>query len=315
MDQIKRPLLSICIPTYNRAYMIKECLKNLCPLLDKYPIEIFISDNCSTDDTASVLRYFKELYPIKYFIQNENKGPDKNFEFVLKHASGDYRWLMGDGCYITDEAIELLLFELKKEYSIIIANDLDKQRLISSSKITYTDPQKLLTEIGWHMTWMSVLIYSRKIIQELNFERYYNTNFIQTGIIFEYLAYKNVEVLVLPSVGVVNIPLPKHNTWHNEAFLVFCKRWYLFVMSLPPYYSYESKIKCIRDHSIKSQFFGIRNLCVLRMKNYFNPKILREYKFFIYQVIPENRFVIKIIAMIPRWLLHKIKNGYINLKK
>ena len=52
----KQPLLSVCIPTYNRSTFLQEALMNL---LDnqktcEFCVEILISDNCSTDETESV---------------------------------------------------------------------------------------------------------------------------------------------------------------------------------------------------------------------------------------------------------------------
>lgn len=50
------PFLSICIPTYNRADFLRLCLKRLQELEGVLPdFEIIVSDNASTDHTASVL--------------------------------------------------------------------------------------------------------------------------------------------------------------------------------------------------------------------------------------------------------------------
>ena len=48
---MNKPLLSICIPTYNRSYYLKECLDCIvCQFRDKEvcdQVEIVISDNAS----------------------------------------------------------------------------------------------------------------------------------------------------------------------------------------------------------------------------------------------------------------------------
>ena len=50
------PLISICIPTYNRAELLDYCLENLAALKDcGRPVEIVISDNGSTDRTPEVI--------------------------------------------------------------------------------------------------------------------------------------------------------------------------------------------------------------------------------------------------------------------
>lgn len=49
----KRPLLSICIPTYNRAEILDKTLFLLFsnPDFNVDEIEVVVSDNCSTDHT------------------------------------------------------------------------------------------------------------------------------------------------------------------------------------------------------------------------------------------------------------------------
>ena len=52
-------LLSISIPTYNRSVYLEECLNSIVQQIDineKAKIEIYISDNGSTDDTYEVVK-------------------------------------------------------------------------------------------------------------------------------------------------------------------------------------------------------------------------------------------------------------------
>ena len=55
MEFNKEPILSICIPTYNRAESLRTSLQQYvsCKGFDE-SIEIVISDNASTDDTRKV---------------------------------------------------------------------------------------------------------------------------------------------------------------------------------------------------------------------------------------------------------------------
>ena len=50
---MRDPLVSICVPTYNRASLLRESLKSICGQ-DYAPLEILISDNCSDDETEQV---------------------------------------------------------------------------------------------------------------------------------------------------------------------------------------------------------------------------------------------------------------------
>ena len=74
---MKTILLSICIPTYNRSKTLENTLNSLFsnPEFDSNKIEVIVSDNCSTDDTAQVVA----KYPlVKYYCNKENVK-DLNF--------------------------------------------------------------------------------------------------------------------------------------------------------------------------------------------------------------------------------------------
>ena len=58
----KQPLLSICIPTYNRAEYLEGALKNIVTdsAFDSR-VEVIISDNASTDNTQEVGKKYSNL--------------------------------------------------------------------------------------------------------------------------------------------------------------------------------------------------------------------------------------------------------------
>lgn len=97
----QQPFLSICIPTYNRAGFLRECLSSI-ELADlNCAVEIVVSDNASTDNTLEVLEEFKATLPLRYVVQPENLGPDRNFDAVITAAQGEYCWLLG-----SDDVVE-----------------------------------------------------------------------------------------------------------------------------------------------------------------------------------------------------------------
>jgi glycosyltransferase involved in cell wall biosynthesis len=94
---MKRKLLGIYIPTYNRAGMLSECLRGFIRQCKPYGYPIFISDNASTDDTERVARSCQKEYPlISYSRSRKNLGYARNFANVLKMGDTDYVYLAGD---------------------------------------------------------------------------------------------------------------------------------------------------------------------------------------------------------------------------
>lgn len=90
--------LSICIPTYNRARHLADCLTSIAKDYEQssIDIEVCISDNGSQDDTASVIASFASRLPLIHSRNAENLGIPRNFLKVVSLASGEFAWLLGD---------------------------------------------------------------------------------------------------------------------------------------------------------------------------------------------------------------------------
>jgi len=85
------PLLSLCIPTYNRASLLEPMLQSLCRQCAAFGerVEIVVSDNASTDATPAVVATASAIHPIRYFRNDENVG-SRNFVLAVEQASGEY---------------------------------------------------------------------------------------------------------------------------------------------------------------------------------------------------------------------------------
>lgn len=96
-----QPLLSICIPTYNRAGLLRVCLESIFNQFQeerlKSFIEVVVSDNASSDSTEALVANFQKIYPqLKYFRNPENIGGDLNLANSVVKATGKYAWYLGD---------------------------------------------------------------------------------------------------------------------------------------------------------------------------------------------------------------------------
>lgn len=89
-------LVSICVPTRNRAASLRESLKSICAQ-DYSPIEILISDNCSQDDTKQVCRELMRLDPrIRYVRHERNIGLHGNHNFCMAESRGEFVCIFHD---------------------------------------------------------------------------------------------------------------------------------------------------------------------------------------------------------------------------
>jgi len=86
---MSNPLISILLCSYNGERFIKEQIDSL--LSQTYSdLEIIISDDLSTDRTRDILAQYRGEGRIKLFLQTENLGQSKNFEFALQQATGEF---------------------------------------------------------------------------------------------------------------------------------------------------------------------------------------------------------------------------------
>jgi abequosyltransferase len=311
LKQIANSLISITIPTYNRANFLDACLEYHIPLAQKYNVKIFISDNASTDNTEEIVKKrIKEYSLISYSKNKENIGPDAGFEKALKLADTEYVWLLGDTYKIPVNGLDYLGNLLSSQtaiYNLIVFNSGGRVKDILSQD--YINPNKLLSDIGWHMTCISTLVYRVEILKEFDFIRYLNTNFIQTGIIFEYLSNHNFLVHWIGDFSVETIYLEglKKTSWEDYVFEIWVERWPNFIFSLPPIFLLSSKMKACMDHGIKSKLFSMKNLLVMRFHNRLNFSVYKKYNHIMPLSIHHPRLLILFVSVFPIFVIKFFK--------
>ena len=111
-----RPLLSVCISTYNRAAWLSLSLKNLQRLLPTPlpEVEILVCDNTSTDSTPDVVQPFLGRADFRYVRNDENVGMLGNLRVTANHARGQYVWILGDDDLLKQGSIERVLDALRR---------------------------------------------------------------------------------------------------------------------------------------------------------------------------------------------------------
>lgn len=82
--------ISVCIPTYNQSAYLERSIRSAFNQTIQ-PNEIIVCDDCSTDNTKSILEHLKSEIPIlKIFYQPINVGISKNVDKCLKLATGEF---------------------------------------------------------------------------------------------------------------------------------------------------------------------------------------------------------------------------------
>ncbi|WP_029653303.1 glycosyltransferase family 2 protein [Marinobacter daepoensis] len=111
----ERPLVSVIVPSYNRAKYIEQAIESAC--LQSYkPIEIIVVDDGSTDDSLTLLRRFEASGRIRLFTHpdHENKGQSRSLNLGILHCVGDYVSILDSDDYFAPRKIEQQIAFLEK---------------------------------------------------------------------------------------------------------------------------------------------------------------------------------------------------------
>jgi glycosyltransferase involved in cell wall biosynthesis len=210
-DQIESDLLGICIPTYNRASYLNKCLSSITENFKKYGFTIYISDNCSEDNTEYIVNHSQQSYSNIVYIKNKsNIGPYLNILNVIEMAKSQYIWLMGDDDAILPNSIEKVLTKIFEGNDYIVVNAVPYDKNLERAKLDRVidcnnnkkygegESKNLFVDLNkWqYHGFMSSMIIRRKLILPI-FEKYrepsfpiYNSSWLPLAIFYETIAHK-----------------------------------------------------------------------------------------------------------------------------
>lgn len=200
---MRHKILSICVPTYMRSTKLKECLDSIIKQFDNdiiSKIDIIIFDNCSFDDTFELCNEYMEKFEnIKYIRNETNIGPDRNFLKILStKLNSDFCHLMSDDDVYCDGKLKKLVEFLEKHNSLhfiyvnimyfsenIIDYSLEHKKLYNGKKLApYLSKKEFIKCVNNEISFLSGMIFNTKKINLNNSEKFINTNWLQSYMLF-----------------------------------------------------------------------------------------------------------------------------------
>ena len=173
---MNKPLLTIAIPTYNRANYLQLSIQQLKKdesLINDRTIEILIYDDCSTDNTDDVIKkaIFKGM-KIKHNKNLQNLGLDGNVAKCINDAKGKYIVILGDDDLFIDGAIKWLVNTLKqKDFGVVCmkAYGYEKNHTAEfpgrqGKEREFTNFSDFLISIGPLVTFTSACVFNKEIL-------------------------------------------------------------------------------------------------------------------------------------------------------
>ena len=78
-------LLSVCIPSYNRALYLKKSLENLLTQIPAYKleVEVILNDNASSEDLQTLTQSISKEYQLPIIYSKNVNHVDAETNFVL----------------------------------------------------------------------------------------------------------------------------------------------------------------------------------------------------------------------------------------
>lgn len=230
---MKSPLLSICIATHNRADYIGETLDSIIPQLTD-EVEIVVVDGASTDATQEVLERYAAVCPgLRYIRLLEKGGVDQDYCKAVEHACGEYCWLFPDDDLFKPGAIPRVLSELRKGHSLVIVNSIVMDRRLT----TVLDPRMfpnrvdeiygpdelegLFRRVIPGISFIGCVVIRRQTWLERERARYFGTEFVHVGVIFQRPLPGSACVIADPCVTIRY----GNAQWTSRSFEVWMRKW------------------------------------------------------------------------------------------
>ena len=151
-------LVSIGIPTYNRADILKRSIESALNQ-DYKNIEVIVSDNASKDSTIEVCRnYSRKDNRFRYISNSVNRGPTQNFSSLLSFAQGDYFMWLADDDWIDENYVSRCVSILDADKAVSLVYGIPKYYMAGVN--TYDGKVYNLLS---NFSWIRVLSYYWKV--------------------------------------------------------------------------------------------------------------------------------------------------------
>ena len=197
---MKRPLLTISIPTYNRASYLEILLgqlqKEVATLKEPDIVEVLISDNASPDKTEQVVQQsINQGLTLRYLRNDQNIGSDRNIAQAFNEASGSYVLIMGDDDVLVDGALVTLLARLNQlspgvlllgayGYELDFKTELPR---VGNGYFEFTSAGKFLRQAGAKITLISACVINKEIIKSADANSFIGENLVQVHLVLRAL--------------------------------------------------------------------------------------------------------------------------------
>jgi abequosyltransferase len=263
-------LLSICIPTYNRANFLNRSLSYLTRQIESYVnrLEIIVLDNDSNDGTYNVVQNYIDLgFQISYIKNDHNLGPDINVDKCYQVAKGKYVLALGDDDIIVLNSLDKLMNILNtSDYGVIhlnakpIESEIDYMLLNDNLNFkVFNNSDKFFSVVGYNITFISANIISKKYYDYNVSSKYLGSSLPQVPFIVHSILKAEKNLLIKDAI----IRAEVDNSGGYNLLKVFSENLYHILIDISLQYP-KSKMFQIITNKLLVYFFPF---WIVKLKN------------------------------------------------
>ncbi len=206
-----KPLVSICIPTYNGALYLRACIDS-CIGQTYTNYEIIICDDVSTDDTSVIIEeYLQKSDKIRFIKNPHNLGLVGNWNKCMQEAKGEWVKFIFQDDYMEPNCLQKFVGAIEKDVYLIVC----KRNFIIEKKATE-----------------DVLDYYQQRVKTLENTGYFISNNFSARIISK-IASNNVSLnfIAEPSLSFINKEIISKMGYFDSDLKQICDLEYLLRIS------------------------------------------------------------------------------------
>lgn len=235
-------LLTICIPTYNRAEYLTQTIESIVSqveFLESNEVEIVVSDNCSSDSTQKVLNSFIKKFhsKIKYNKNQVNLSFDRNYELALEMGSGVFLKLNNDTLIHKKDSLSIMLKALKNcQRDNTFPFFMNGESQSSIGPTTCNNVPQFISIVSYWSTWIGSFAIRKTDFESLPyFSNNDNLLLSQVDVLFR-LINCGKKITIIPE-KLYTVTQPNKKGGYN-IFEIFLTKYFSL---LSPYYSKSTK--------------------------------------------------------------------------
>jgi FkbM family methyltransferase len=170
---VRKPLLSLAIPTYQRAALLAKTLQSILPQIEE-GIEVVVCDTGSTDSTPEMLARLAAAFPaLRFVCVSERRSLDEALLLLLEAARGEYIWFFSSDDQLKPGALAAArrailsagsppaLVYLNQEITDEAGHTLIRRQVRSKRNRQFADGRKIVPRLGLNLGFISASLIRR----------------------------------------------------------------------------------------------------------------------------------------------------------